>query len=142
MSGEIPKSAEHEGAQTFTLGFLALGLIIGMIMGIAASGSVLFGQSFVSPSCAGPTDVISPEAAGARTIEFLAGYAVSPDITVALADVTELETANLYQVTVNFSMEGASEEQVVYLTKDGTVLLPGAIDIDEFEELVAAQGLY
>jgi len=141
MSSEAPKRSKDEGVQSFTIGFLAIGLIIGLIMGIAAGISVFSGQSFSSSSCAGPTDVLSPEAAGARTIDFLANYAVSPDITVALINVTELETANLYQVTVNISMQGASEQQELYITKDGEVLFPGAINIEEFKEMAATQGM-
>jgi hypothetical protein len=142
MSSEAPKRSKDEGVQSFTIGFLAIGLIIGLIMGIAAGISVFSGQSPSTPSsCAGPMDVLSPEAAGARTIDFLANYAVSPDITVSLLNVTELETANLYQVTVNISMQGASEQQELYITKDGEVLFPGAINIDEFKEMAATQGM-
>jgi uncharacterized protein YacL len=139
MSNEIPKRSK-EDLQTFTIGFLAIGLIIGLIMGIAVGISVFSGHSF-SSSCAGPTEVMSPEAAGARTIDFLANYAVSPGMNVSLANVTELETANLYQLTVNISMQGASDQQAVYVTKDGEVLFPGAINIDEFKEMAATQGL-
>ena len=142
MSSEIPKKSKDEGLQTFTIGFLAIGVIIGMIIGIAAGIFVFSDRSLsTSSSCAGSTDVLSPEAAGARTIDFLANYAVSPDITVSLINVTELETANLYQVTVNVSMQGTSEPQELYITKDGEVLFPGAINIDEFKEMVATQGL-
>jgi hypothetical protein len=142
MSNEVPKRSKEEGLQTFTIGFLAIGLIIGLIMGIAVGISVFSDYSFSMPSsCAGPTAVLSPEEAGARTIDFLANYAVSPGINVSLVNVTELETANLYQVTINVSMQGTSEPQELYITKDGEVLFPGAINIDEFEEMAATQGL-
>jgi hypothetical protein len=142
MSSEVPKRSKDEGGQSFTIGFLAIGLIIGLIMGIAVGNAVFSDRSLSTPSsCAGPTHVLSPDAAGARTIDFLANYAVSPDITVSLLNVTELETANLYHVTVNVSMQGTSEPQELYITKDGEVLFPGAINIDEFKELAAAQGL-
>ena len=142
MSSEVPRSSKDDDTQTFTIGFLAIGVIIGLIMGIAVGISVLSGQSFSSSSsCAGPTDVLSPEAAGARTIDFLANYAVSPDVSVTLVNVTGLETTNLYKVTVNVSVPGASDQQGVYITKDGEVLFPGAINIDEFKELAATQGM-
>ncbi|MBN1455987.1 MAG: hypothetical protein JW945_07035 [Methanomicrobia archaeon] len=142
MSSEVPKNSKDKGLQTFTIGFLAIGVIIGMIMGIAAGIFVFSDRSLsTSSSCAGSTDVLSPEAAGARAIEFLTNYAVSPGITVSLLNVTDLETASLYQVTVNISMQGTSEPQELYITKDGEVLFPGAINIDEFKEMAATQGL-
>ncbi|MGC9443592.1 MAG: hypothetical protein ACP5E9_01460 [Candidatus Methanospirareceae archaeon] len=141
MSSEAPKRSKDKGNQSFNIGFLAIGLIIGLILGIASGSSIFSGQSFLSSS-AGPSDgVLSPEAAGAHTIDFLANYAVSPEINVSLVNVTELETANLYQVTVNVSTQSAWEQQVVHVTKDGAVLFPGAINIDEFEEMAATQGL-
>lgn len=141
MSSETPKTSKDKGAQTFTIGFLAIGVIIGLIMGIAVGISVFSDALPSAPSsCAGPsTDVMTPEAAGARAIEFLTNYAVSPGMTVSLINVTELETTNLYQLTVDISMQGTSDQQELYITKDGEVLFPGAINIEEFKEMAATQ---
>ncbi len=137
MSREVPKSSEDAGAPAFTIGFLAIGVIIGLIMGIAVGISVFSDES---PSAPSPSaGALSPEAAGARAIDFLANYAMPPGMNVSLINVTELETTNLYQVNVAISMLGTSEEQELYITKDGEVLFPGAINIDEFKEMAATQ---
>jgi hypothetical protein len=140
MAGEDGRKSGDEGVKTFYIGFLALGLIIGIIMGIAV-GSFVFPQmqkQTQTPISSSP-NVLTPEEAGEKTIDFVANYAVPPGIEVTLINVTEVENANLYKVATNLSMLGTSETQEVYITKDGETLFPGAIDIDEFIEMVKLQ---
>ena len=140
MTGEDARKSGNEGVKTFYIGFLALGLIIGILLGIAVGSFVL---SPAQTQCALPgstvPNALTPEEAGAKTIDFITEYAVPPGVEVSLINVTEMENANLYQVATNISMLGTSEVREVYLTKDGELFFPGAIDIEEFKTMAALQ---
>ncbi|HUV03277.1 MAG TPA: thioredoxin family protein [Desulfobacteria bacterium] len=129
-----------EEMKTFSPDFLALGVIIGLLMGIAVGGSILPPTQPLStpPSYTAP-DVLTPEEAGAKTIDFIREYAVPSGVEVSLVNVTEMENANLYTVTIDVSAQDASEVREVYITKDGELLFLGAIDLAEFESLVELQ---
>jgi hypothetical protein len=136
MTGEHTRKSGDEGVKTFYIGFLALGLIIGILLGIAV-GSFVLSPAQTQCTLPGSTTVLTvltPEEAGAKTIDFLTGYAVPPGVEVSLINVTEMENANLYKVATNISMLGTSETREVYITKDGELLFPGAIDMEEFIE--------
>jgi thiol-disulfide isomerase/thioredoxin len=126
--------------KTFSLNFLALGVIIGLLLGIAVGGSIL---PQTQPLCTPPgytaPGVLTPEEAGAKTIDFIREYAVPAGVEVSLISVTEMENANLYTVTIDISAQDASEVRDVYITKDGELLFLGAIDLAEFESQVAVQ---
>ncbi|MHC1600647.1 MAG: hypothetical protein ACXQS5_07545 [Candidatus Methanospirareceae archaeon] len=136
MSGE----AESEGVGKSgeggmkTIGILAIGLIIGVIIGVVV-GALGFPQT----QSFGATNVLTPEEAGETAVDFIETYAVPPGVDVVLINVTEVETANLYKIAVNLSMLGTSETRELYTTKDGELLFPGAIDIEEFEEMAEQQ---
>lgn len=141
MTGEHTRKSGDEGVKTFYIGFLALGLIIGILLGIAA-GSFALSPAQTQCTLPGSTTaltVLTPEEAGAKTVDFIVGYAVPPGVEVSLINVTDMENANLYMVATNISMLGASEVREVYITKDGELLFPGAIDVEEFKAMAALQ---
>jgi len=127
--------------KTFSLDFLALGVIIGLLMGIAVGGFVLVPptQTQCTPPSSTAPNVLTPEEAGEKTIDFITNYAVPPGVEVSLINVTEMESANLYKVETDISSQGASETRDMYITKDGELLFPVALDIEEFESVVELQ---
>lgn len=138
MTGEDGRKSGGEGVKTFYFGFLALGLIIGAIMGMAV-GSYVFPQYHAQTCLPRAANGLTPEEAGEQAIDFVADYAVPPGVNVSLMSVTEVENANLYEITIELSMLGTSETQELYLTKDGKTLFPGAVDIEEFVAMVELQ---
>lgn len=138
MAGEGAGKTDDSGQKSFVWAFLAIGLIVGLLLGIAVSGSLLGGLRSAAPETSLP-NALTPEEAGERAIGFITTYAVPPGVEVSLLEVTELKTGNLYQVTTNVSMLGQSETRDLYITRDGKLLFPGAIDIDEYIATVEAQ---
>ncbi|MBN1761476.1 MAG: hypothetical protein JW878_00140 [Methanomicrobia archaeon] len=140
MTSEPTRKSGNEGVKTFYIGFLALGLIIGILLGIAVGSVVL---SPAQTQCTLPESTVpnalTPEEAGTTTIDFLREYAIPPGVEISLINVTELENANLYTVAANVSMLGTSETREVYITKDGEILFPGAIDIEEYKAMAELQ---
>ena len=136
MTGEHTRKSGGEGVKTFYIGFLALGVIIGILLGIAVGSFVL---TPAQTQCALPSstapNVLTPEEAGAKTVDFITEYAVPPGVEVSVINVTDVENANLYKVATNLSMLGTSEIRELYITKDGELLFPGAIDIEEFKAM-------
>ena len=141
MTGEDARKSGNEGVKAFYIGFLALGLIIGALLGIAVGSFVLSPAQTqcTLPDYATAPDVLTPEEAGAKTIDFIREYAIPPGVEVSLINVTEMENANLYKIATNVSMLGTSEVREVYLTKDGELFFPGAIDLEEFKAMAALQ---
>lgn len=130
------RKSGKEGTSTLYIGFLAIGLVVGVMLGLALSASVIpitQTHSFRS------TNVLPPEEAGEKAVDFIATYAVLPGIEVTLINVTEVETDNLYKIATNLSVLGISETQEIYMTTDGELLFPGAIDIDEFKAQMESQ---
>ncbi len=131
---------EGNEMKTFSLDFLALGVIIGLLMGIAGGGSILqSAQIQCAPPGSTVPNVLTPEEAGTKTIDFLREYAVPSGVEVSLANISEIENANLYKVATDISAQGSSEVLEMYITKDGELLFPSAIAIEEFESLVQLQ---
>ena len=129
------------------VGVLIIGLVIGVIVGCAVGAFVLPQQvhSFF-PSALNTntsTNTITPEAAGEKVTDFISNYSgyfrLPPGVDIALINVTEVETANLYKIAINISAMGKSETVESYMTKDGKLLFLGGIDIEEFEEMVEQQ---
>ena len=127
-SEDAEKKGEAE-TKTRYIGFLAIGLMIGIIIGIIVGA---FGfpqiQSF------GAANGLTADEAGEKAVNFIENYAVPPGVDVVLINVTEVEDANLYKVAINISAMGRSETAESYLTKNGKLLFPSGIDIEEFEE--------
>lgn len=114
-------------------------MIIGLLFGIAVSSFVI---SPTQTQCTLPDSTVpnamTPEEAGSRAIDFLRAYAIPAGVEISLINVTEMENANLYTVAANVSMLGTSETLEVYITKDGEILFPRAIDMEEYKETMAA----
>ena len=126
--------------KAFSPDFLALGVIIGLLMGIAVSGSILQpAQPLTTTPRYVASGVLTPEEAGITAIDFLREYAVPSDVAVSLVSVTEMENANLYTVAIDLHAQDASEVWEACITKDGALLFLGAIDLAEFESQVALQ---
>lgn len=140
MSGEdksegVGKPGEA-GMKTGYIGILAVGLMIGIIIGIAV-GAFGFPQAQSQGFSAG--SALTPEKAGVRAIDFITNYAVAPGVDVELINVTEVEGANLYKMVVNISSMRGTQTAESYMTKDGKLLFPSGIDIEEFEETIEQQ---
>ncbi|MGB2841049.1 MAG: thioredoxin family protein [Halobacteriota archaeon] len=136
MSGEdksegVGKSGE---AGMKPIGVLAIGLIIGILIGVVV---VAFG--FPQTPGFSASNVLTPEEAGTKAVDFIENYAVAPGVDVELVNVTEVEGANMYKIVVNLSAMGRSQMSESYMTKDGELLFPQAIDVEEFEAMVEQQ---
>jgi thiol-disulfide isomerase/thioredoxin len=140
MSGEDRSEGvgkpEEAGMKTGFIGILAVGLMIGIIIGVAV-GAFGFPQAQSQVFSAG--SALTPEKAGVRAIDFITNYAVAPGVDVELINVTEVEGANLYKMVVNISSMRGTQTAESYMTKDGKLLFPSGIDIEEFEEMVEQQ---
>ena len=138
MSGEDKSEGAGKpgeaGMKTGFIGILAVGLMVGIIIGIVVGA---FGfpqtQSYSAESA------LRPEEAGEKTIDFITNYAVAPGVDVELINVTEVEGTNLYKIAVNISAMGRTQTAESYMTKDGKLLFPQGIAIEEFEEMVEQQ---
>jgi thiol-disulfide isomerase/thioredoxin len=115
--------------QALSSGFIALGVIIGLLLGIA-NGAVLLAPPLHPSSHA--VGGLPPEVAGDKAVNFIAKHAVSPGVEVNLVAVTEVPTGNLYRLTVNLSTSAASEIRELYVSTDGRWLFPGSIDLSRF----------
>jgi len=140
MSGEdksegVGKPGEA-GIKTGFIGILAVGLMIGIIIGVAV-GAFGFPQAQSQVFSAG--SALRPDEAGVRAVDFITNYAVAPGVDVELINVTEVEGANLYKMAVNISSMRGTQTAESYMTKDGKLLFPSGIDIEEFEEMVEQQ---
>ncbi|MGB2729073.1 MAG: hypothetical protein WBD09_11535 [Halobacteriota archaeon] len=136
MSGEDKSegAGKHGEAGMKTIGILAVGLIIGILIGVVV-GAFGFPQTPVFSA----SNVLTPEEAGAKAVDFIANYAVALGVDVELVNVTEVEGANVYKIVVNLSAMGRSQMSESYMTKDGELLFPQAIDVEEFEAMVEQQ---
>lgn len=140
MSGEdksegVGKPGEA-GMKTGFIGILSVGLMIGIIIGVAV-GAFCFPQAQSPGFSAG--SALTPEKAGVRAIDFITNYAVAPGVDVELINVTAVEGANMYKMAVNISSMRGTQTAESYMTKDGKLLFPSGIDIDEFEETIEQQ---
>lgn len=115
--------------QSLSRGFVALGVIIGLLLGIA-NGAVLLAPPLhpSAPAVAG----LPPEVAGDKAVNFIAEHAVSPGVAVNLVTVREVATGNLYRLTVNLSTPTASETRELYVSADGKKLFTGSIDLSSY----------
>ena len=140
MSGEDKSEGAGKpgeaGMKTGFIGILAVGLMIGIIIGVAV-GAFGFPQAQSQGFSAG--SALTPEKAGVRAIDFITNYAVAPGVDVELINVTEVEGANLYKMVVNISSMRGTQTAESYMTKDGKLLFPSGIDIEEFEETIEQQ---
>lgn len=136
MSGEDKSEGAGKPGEAGmkTIGVLAVGLIIGILIGVVVGA---FG--FPQAKSFGASNVLTPEEAGAKAVDFIENYAVAPGVDVELVNVTEVEGANVYKIVVNLSAMGRSQMSESYMTKDGELLFPQAIDVEEFEAMVEQQ---
>ncbi len=126
------KRARHgDGAdqQTLSSSFVVLGVLIGLLLGIA-NGAVLLAPPLHPSTHA--VEGLPPEVAGDKAVSFIAKHAVSPGVEVSLVAVTELNTGNLYRLTINLSTPEASETRELYISKDGRWLFPGSINLSRY----------
>jgi len=122
------------------VGVLTIGLVIGLIAGCAVGAFVVPQPGALTTNTG--ANVITPEAAGAKTIDFISNYGgLPPSVNVTLINVTEAEDANLYKIAVNISAMGISRTVITYLTKDGKILFPQGIDIAEVESRQAKEAV-
>ena len=136
MSGEDKSEGVGKNGEAGmkTIGILAIGLIIGILIGVVVGA---FG--FPQTRSSGSANILTLEEAGQKAVDFITDYAVAPGVDVELVNVTEVEGANLYKIVVNLSAMGRSQMSESYMTKDGKLLFPQAIDVEEFGEMVKQQ---
>jgi hypothetical protein len=121
---------EESGKKCATVAILSLGLVIGIVIGVVVG-------TFWSPQLPGPDggDVLTPKEAGDEAVEFITTYAVPPGTEVELINVTEVEGESIYKIVLNLSMQGMTQTAESFMTKDGKLLFPGGIEIEEVKEL-------
>lgn len=132
----MPSEDKSEGTGMKTIGVLIVGLIVGILIGVAL-GAIVFTQS--QTQSIGAANELEAGEAGENVLAFLKDYVVSPGVEVKLINTTEVEGANLYKIVVNVSSMGRSQEAAAYITKDGELLFPEGIDIEDFKETVGQQ---
>lgn len=140
MSGEDKSEGAGKTGEAGlkTIGVLAVGLIIGILIGVVVGA---FG--FPQTPGFGASNVLTPDEAGEKAVDFISNYgSLPPGVEVVLINVTDVEDANLYKIAFNLSMRGisqAAESYEWYMAKDGKLLFPQGIDVEEFEEMVEQQ---
>jgi flagellar basal body-associated protein FliL len=115
---ETGKTREDKGMQKY-IGVFAIGLVIGLIAGVALL------SSFVSNSA-----TITPEKAGQKAVDWISNYAVMPGINVELINISEV--AGVYKIFINLSYGEENQVAESYITKDAEYLFPQGIPTGEF----------
>lgn len=133
-SGGTGKEEGEKKGDLAKFGILGLGLVIGILIGVAV-GAFLFPQAQIQGF--NSAIALTQEEAGEKAADFI--YAVAPGVDVELINVTEVEGENLYKIVINLSAMGMSQTAESYMTKDGHLLFPQGIDLEEFEEMVEQQ---
>ena len=87
---------------------------------------------FLGFSSSGITGTMSADAATQKTLDFIKEYMIRPGTNVSVKDVTEEE--GLYKITIELKMGSMSQEVESYVTKDGKLFFPQAIDMDKVKE--------
>jgi thiol-disulfide isomerase/thioredoxin len=121
------KSGRNE--VTRYIGFLAIGLGVGILLGIVLGVSI---YPSAQPLSSSAPNILTPEEAGEKAIEFIANYAVSSGVAVTLVNITEMETGTLYKGVVNLSFGGQTETRDFYITGEGKLLFLGGIELSKF----------
>ncbi len=107
--------------KSVSIAFLVLIIIL---LGILLSG--------FSPSSANEVDA---DAAAANAVAFIEENLVSPGTEVTVKNVTE--EAGLYRMTIEVKMDATAQDVETYITKDGKIFFPQAINMEEFNQEVA-----
>lgn len=112
-------------------------LIAIIVVGVLIAGAVYYGQGQKSPEGTGEEEgeIISSEEAGEKVINFIDQNILRGRATASLIEV--LEDNGLYKI--KFSIEGQEIES--YLTRDGKLFFPEAIDLSEAQPAAVETGL-
>lgn len=81
------------------------------------------------------TEMLSPEEASEKVMDFINNNILRGNIQASLVDV--LKEKGLYKVT--FNIEGQEQDIDVYLTLDGKLFFPDAIDLTKVEKVAVAK---
>ncbi|MCW7072027.1 MAG: thioredoxin family protein [Methanophagales archaeon] len=124
--------------KTETVGVLALGLVVGVVVGVVVGS---FGLSFQTQSLTtgtGTAEVLTADEAGNATVDFIMNYGgLPPGVEVELVNATEVEGAGLYKVAFNISSAfGISQPGNSYISRDGKLIFPTGIEVEEFKKMV------
>ena len=127
--------------KTETVGVLALGLVVGVVVGVVVGS---FGLSFQTQSLTtgtGTAEVLTADEAGNATVDFIMNYGgLPPGVEVELVNATEVEGAGLYKVAFNISSAfGISQPGNSYISRDGKLIFPTGIEVEEFKKMVEQQ---
>ncbi|RJS77508.1 hypothetical protein CW713_10210 [Methanophagales archaeon] len=136
----MPGEDKSEGAgMKEIIGVFAIGLIVGIAIAVALGAFVPPQSQSISTA-----NELKPEMAGQNAVAFFTdyfNYFVAPGVgvDVELINTTEVESANLYKIALNASARGTSQVAVAYMTKDGEMIFPQGIEIEDFKETVEQQ---
>ena len=109
------------------MSFLAIGLLVGLVIGIGVAGFIPF-STYQGSKLIGK---LTAEEAGDKAINFISDNLLSPGITAKLIGVEQVEGQDLYKLSINISNGQISQSAESYITKDGTLLFPSAIPISQ-----------
>ena len=83
------------------------------------------------------TETMSADDAAEKTLDFIKEYMVRPGTNVSVKDVSEEE--GLYKITIELKMGSMSQDVESYVTKDGKLFFPQAVDMEKVKEDSEAQ---
>jgi len=102
-----------------------------IILSVILFGIVLSG--FISPRESG---TISADMAAEKVLTFIRENMVSSGTEVSVKEI--VEEGGLYKMGIKVSYGNQTQNVETYITKDGKIFFPQAINIDEFEEAAKA----
>ncbi|UCG95018.1 MAG: hypothetical protein JSV92_03145 [archaeon] len=108
-----------------SIGFVVLTVIlVAVILSGCPSGNV--------------TGAVTADAAAERVTTFIKENLVAEGTEVTVNEINEENS--LYRLSIEVTSGGMSQEVESYITKDGVLFFPQAIDLNEVEELLEQQG--
>lgn len=101
--------------------------IASIVLSIIFIGVIITGSS---PS--GVTGMMTADMAAERAVTFIEDNMVAPGTEVSVKDI--VEENGLYKLTIDVKSGAMSQEVESYITTDGKIFFPQAINMDEFEK--------
>ncbi len=124
-SGSKHKSSSGKTIKIPTKGMplLAIGLVVGLLLGFTVAGLMPQITSQESQSA----NALTPEEASDKAMNFISENLLSKGITAKVIDVEPVEGQELYKLSLNISSGKKTQSAESYITKDGSLLFPSAV---------------